>query len=290
FLKLFNSSKLGFDLPNAGSKGRRETTDQSMMRDLIRQAYCPGSDNIWEPVLGTWVDKRLAIAAHLFPWRSADLMDSIFGTGARDKLFSPVNGIFLDPAIEHALDRGFLVIVPDTNLEAKDSAAPWEDKDERHQALKDWETTTPREYRIIVLDATPSSMQEAVFSKQLHNLEFNNLAGLHGRRLQFLNESRPRARYVWWTFLNAITQLNWKGSLKSSKSLIQNEVLKGTRYWGTHGRYVKKNILLGFVNEIGHDVSSIAESIMEHAIEEEEEEGGPADQGPDKLGLAVVAD
>ncbi|KAK0727099.1 hypothetical protein B0T26DRAFT_638862 [Lasiosphaeria miniovina] len=216
-------------------------------------------------------------------------MDSIFGTGARDELFSPFNGISLHPAIEQAFDRGFLVIVPNTNLEAKDSAAPWKDKDERHQALKDWETTTPREYRIMVLDATSSTMQQAVFSKEVYNLEFNNLAGLHGRRLQFLNESRPRTRYVWWTFLNATTQLTWKGSLKSSKSLIQNEVLKGTRYWGTHGRYVKKNILLGFVNEIGHDVSSIAKSTMEHAIEEEEE-GGPADQGPDQLGLAVVAD
>ncbi|KAK0727589.1 hypothetical protein B0T26DRAFT_695111, partial [Lasiosphaeria miniovina] len=169
-----------------------------------------------------------------------DLMDSIFGTGARDELFSPVNGIFLYPLIERAFDRGFLVI--------------------------DWETITSREYRIIV-----------VFSKELYNLEFNNLAGLHGGGLQFLNESRPRARYVWWTFLNAITQLTWKGI-----------VLKGTRYWGTHGRYVKKNMLLGFVKEIGHDVSSIAESIMEHAIEEEE--GGPADQGPDKLGLAVKHD
>ncbi|KAK0723278.1 hypothetical protein B0T26DRAFT_772767 [Lasiosphaeria miniovina] len=166
FVKLFNTSRLGFDL-NATSKGRRETSDQSMMRDLMKQAYCPGSNGIWDPVLGTWVDKKVGIAAHLFPWRSADLMDSIFGIGARDELFSAVNGIFLHSAIEEAFDRGFLVIVPDTNLEPKDSAAPWEDKDERHQALKDWETTFPREYRITVFDATASTMQEVVFPKEV---------------------------------------------------------------------------------------------------------------------------
>ncbi|KAK0706929.1 hypothetical protein B0T26DRAFT_728620, partial [Lasiosphaeria miniovina] len=150
----------------------------------------------------------------------------------------------------------------------------------------DWETTFPRGYRITVLDVTPSTMQEVVFLKEVYKLEFENLAGLHGRRLQFLNEARPRARYMWWTFLSAITQLTWKGSVASPNSLVQKEVLKGTRYWGTYGRYVKKNLLLGFVNEIGHEVSSIAESIMEHAIEEE---GGSANLVPDQSGLVVVA-
>jgi hypothetical protein len=62
--------------------------------------------------------------------------------------------------------------------------------------------------------------------------------------------------------------------------------MKGTRYWGTQGRYVKKNQLLGFVEQIGHDISSIAESIMEHAIEEEESVKPQADE----VGVAVMAD
>ncbi|KAK0718421.1 hypothetical protein B0T26DRAFT_872630 [Lasiosphaeria miniovina] len=79
---------------------------------------------------------------------------------------------------------------------------------------------------------------------------------------QFLNEARPSARY------------------------------ETIGYWGTHGRYVKKNILLGFVdeigydvNEIGHDASSIAESIIEHAIEEEE---GDHHLLPDRNKLATA--
>ncbi|KAK3358196.1 hypothetical protein B0T25DRAFT_517471 [Lasiosphaeria hispida] len=283
FVKLFNSSKLG--LEKAVSKGQQEASDQSTMRDLMKQAYCPSQSNIiWEPVLGTWIDSRYVVAAHLFPWRSADLMGSIFGTGARDELFS--NGIFLDPAIEKAFARGFLALVPDAKVEPENPLAPWEDEEERHKALKEWEMTHPREYRVAVLDATPHCMKEPVFAKKIYGLESETLAGLHGRRLTFLNDARPKARYVWWTFLGAVTQLTWKGSVTNPDSLIQKEVLKRTRYWGTHGKYVKKNMLLGFVQELGHDVGSIAESIMEHAIED----GGPVDPEPDPSGLAIVAD
>ncbi|KAK5656807.1 hypothetical protein OQA88_4355 [Cercophora sp. LCS_1] len=288
FVKLFNSSKLGFALENAASKGRRRTRDQSMMRDLMKQAYCPGNRlAIWEPVLGTWIDPSSAIAAHLFPWQSADFMEPIFGAGARDELFSSANGIFLHHLIEKAFDRGFLVLVPDTKVEAQNPSTPWEDQEERHKALRGWEMTHPREYRIAVLDATPHCMKEPIFDREVYSLESETLAGLHGRRLRFLNDARPRARYVWWGFLSAVTQLTWKGSFANPDSLIQKEVLKGTRYWGTHGKYVKKNMLLGFVQELGHDVSSITESIMDHAIEEE---GGPADPEPDPSGLAIVAD
>jgi hypothetical protein len=287
FVKLFNSSKLGFGLDNAASKGRRETSDQSKIRDLMKQAYCPGYTAVWEPVLGTWVDNGFAIAAHLFPWQSADAMESIFGLGAREELFSSANGIFLHPAIEKAFNRGFLVLVPDTKMDPENPSAPWEDREERHNALRAWEATYPREYRIAVLDATPHSMTENVLANGLYNLGFETLAELHGRRLKFLNDARPRARYVWWTFLSAVTQLTWRGAAGSFDSLTQREVVKGTRYWGTHGKYVKKNMLLGFVQELGHDVSSIAESIMEHAIEDEE---GPADAEPDLLGVAILTD
>lgn len=69
--------------------------------------------------------------------------------------------------------------------------------------------------------------------------------------------------------------------------MIQKEVLKGTRFWGTHGKYVKRNMLLGFVNEIGHDVKSIADSIMKHAIEDDISDDTEADA--DQTGLAIVA-
>ncbi len=104
------------------------------------------------------------------------MMESIFGEGARDDLFSPANGIFLHPSIEKAFDRGFLALVPDTRVEPENPSAPWEeDMEERHKALREWEMTHPREYRVAVLDATPKCMTEPVIAKELYGIEFETL-------------------------------------------------------------------------------------------------------------------
>jgi hypothetical protein len=78
----------------------------------MKQVYCGGNPAlIWEPVLGVWVDNDLAIAAHLFPWRSADMMNAIFGPGSRDELFSAANGLFLHPKIEQAFNSVMLMLL-----------------------------------------------------------------------------------------------------------------------------------------------------------------------------------
>lgn len=289
YVKLFNQAKVGFNLEKAGSKGKRDSRDQSRMRRLMLREYCNNSQGaVWDPVLGTWIDNDAATAAHLFPWVSADFMDDIFGAGAQDELFTPANGLFLQTKLEKAFDRGFFVIIPDAEIEPKNLEAPWEDREERHQAVSEWQSKHPHEYRVKVLDATAKCMTDRVFSKHLHGIE--TIAELDGRRLKFLTNTRPRARYLWWTFLRAVTQLTWNSNLKED-SFIHKEVLAGTRYWGTPGKYVKSNKLLGFIEEIGHDVSHIsdtdpiAKSIMEHAIEEE----GNPNAEPDPTGVMIVA-
>lgn len=287
FIKLFNSSKLGFGIEATAQKGRRDTNDQSKIRALMITEYCPGRPaTVWEPVLGTWISAGEVTAAHLFPWRSADMMDTIFGQGSRNDLFTSANGLLLHNSIEQAFDKGYLVIVPDRDIEPKEPLRPWKDQEARRQRLKEWEATNPKDYKVVVLDARPTMMKEIVFPKQLYGIDVETLAELDGRHLRFLNGTRPRSRYVWWTYLAAITQLGWREG-NAANTRITNEVLKGTRYWGTQGRYVKKNQLLGFVEQIGHDVSSIAtESIMEHAIEEDES----VEPQADVVGVAVMAD
>jgi hypothetical protein len=66
---------------------------------------------------------------------------------------------------------------------------------------------------------------------------------------------------------------------------IQKEAARGMRYWGICGPYVKRNQLLGFVEQIGHDVESI-ESILEHGVEED---AGIAEEA-NMTGLAVISD
>jgi hypothetical protein len=74
------------------------------------------------------------------------------------------------------------------------------------------------------------------------------LLELHNRKLKSLTDFRPRARYIWWTFLFSILKTAWdvQGKNDHYYANVQHlEVTKATRYWGTIGRYVKKGQILG---------------------------------------------
>ncbi|KAI1400229.1 hypothetical protein F4819DRAFT_380121 [Hypoxylon fuscum] len=90
---------------------------------------------------------------------------------------------------------------------------------------------------------------------------------------------------MWWTYLNSVVNLSYR--YKSTRGLgVDKEVELGNRYWGTRGKYVKRNQLLGFVEHLGQDIENISSSsIMEHGIEEEGEE-----EKPNTAAVVVVAD
>ena len=77
--------------------------------------------------------------------------------------------------------------------------------------------------------------------------------------------------------MSATLSTSWKYQENASEFVppqdnIQiQEVQKGVRYWGTHKRFVKRNQLLGFVEELGYDVDSIVYNNEED--DEEDEEG-----------------
>ena len=154
------------------------------------------------------------------------------------------------------------------------------DQAARRDRLKEWELVSPKEFKAVVLDSKPQAMREKVFPL---SYPVQTLNELHGRKLTFLNEFRPKSRYVWWTYLHGLTQVSWRAKA-DGETLIQKEA-KGMRYWGTRGPYVKRNQLLGFVEQIGHDVESI-ESILEHAGEED---AGITEEA-NMTGLAVISD
>jgi hypothetical protein len=65
----------------------------------------------------------------------------------------------------------------------------------------------PKVYKVVVLNATPNIMKRHIFNKQVMVVNIETLAELDGRPLRFSNNTRPRSRYVWWTYLAAITYL-----------------------------------------------------------------------------------
>lgn len=274
WVNLFATSKLGFNLE--GGVGRRDTSHQSNFAQEMVKAYCPDTSNSqpknhrWDPVLRRWGHSELIHAAHLFPWAQKDFMNDIFGDGAIEEIFKPCNGLFLHVDLEKALDKGHIAIVPDVELEPRNPHSPQDDQAERQDRIREWESKSVKEYKVIVVSQQRTVIEKIIFHKD-DNYGVSTLQDLHNRKLIFKTTSRPRARYVWWAFLNTILRTAWT-SKNGDQNVQHAEVRKVTRYWGTRGRYVMQNQLLGFIEELGQDVNSI----VDYAITEEgNEEADP---------------
>ena len=277
FFSLFTSSSQGLNIKTG--VGRRETSDQSNMVQQMKEMYCPDAPAgaLWDPIIGKWGLQGGLHAAHLYAWRQVESMDAIFGPGAKADIFSPVNGLFLGEELEKALDQGLIALVPDVDLELKEGHLPRDNVAERNQRLRDWEKAQVKEYKVAVLDLDNKQVKNTLSWSDKYG-DLKTLAQLDGRQLTFRTHFRPRARYVWWTFMNAVIQTAWRQK-QNEKNVLRQEVAKATRYWGTRGRYVKKNMLRGFVDELGHDI----ESILENSIDDDD----AGDTAPDAV--AVIA-
>ncbi|KAF4449391.1 hypothetical protein F53441_7370 [Fusarium austroafricanum] len=233
FVRLFATSNCGLDI--SGSVGKRDSSVQKNFGAKMAAVYCPNPESEgdrWDPVLATWASSDSINAAHLYPWRQHLFMNEIFGPDSINDLFEPCNGLFLHKKIKRALDLGQVAIVPDLDLDPSDPDRPLDDLKERQDRVKIWEQQKVRDYKFIVLDLANPAMHKNVFTKKL--FEVLTIAELHGRKLQFLTDARPKARYVWWTYLNTILKTSW-----------QND------------KVVQERELIGFVEEIGHDMESI---------------------------------
>ncbi|WXC44646.1 hypothetical protein QX201_004381 [Fusarium graminearum] len=115
---------------------------QSSFEAQMAKQYCPDAPTpgyLWDPILQVWrsPDSGQIKASHLFPSRQANFMNSIFGRDAREKLFSPCNGLFLHPLIDKALHCGYMVIVPDVDFNDR---LPWWKWHNISQAMEYWRT------------------------------------------------------------------------------------------------------------------------------------------------------
>ncbi|KAL7624588.1 hypothetical protein AAE478_006155 [Parahypoxylon ruwenzoriense] len=257
WVKLFFGASGGFGLGNT-SAGPRDKNAQSRMRGGMVGKYheegisekMPG--NIWEPVCGNWCLSAWVHATHLYPWELREHMDVVFGESVEEEITTAVNGLFLIPEIEKALEHGYLAIVPDVCLEPQNEDLT-ADIQMRRRHVKDWEKTDPKEYKVMVLDNTENLKKKLAPVFVNPALNINSLEDLDGRRLQFRTTFRPCPRYK---------GTNGKGT--------DREVELWNRHWGTRGRYVKKNQLLGFVEHVGKDIPSIrsSSSLLGNAIED----------------------
>ena len=253
FMKLFTTSHLGLNITNT-SIGKRDNGAQSKFRaDLldISESRHPDKkrDLVWCPITGGYHTELSMVAAHLFSFRHGqDTMDAIFGKNTTSELFSPYNGILMSNLAESFFDKGYYVIVPQV------SATP------SLQEIKDWHRVEPKTYQIRVLEPDTRAMNQLIGETD------QRWRDLDGQKVSFRGDFRPRARYLYFTYCMAILRKSWN---KDKPAIALSDEL-GKPYWGTAGRYIKKNMLRGFVQELGHEYDELLEGAMSDSSNEEE--------------------
>ncbi|KAL6716749.1 hypothetical protein ACLMJK_006317 [Lecanora helva] len=248
FVHLFIGAKTGLNLKN--EPGQRDDTLQSSFRaDLIlkmgSQDQDPRRGAMWCPIQKGCFDEENVVAAHLFPHKAGESnMDAIFGR-LRDaegfsELWKAENGMLWSNAAEKRFSAGYFVIVP---------AVPDEPSQEDICA---WETTHPRQYKIWVLNPSDSSM------KQLMGRSEKAWRDLDGELVEFKTDFRPRACYLYFAYCTAMLRrwLTGPGRLEIGKGELCERV------WGTPGKYMRDNMLRGFVEEMGYYFEHLMEGAM----------------------------
>ncbi|KAL8650062.1 MAG: hypothetical protein Q9210_004044 [Variospora velana] len=254
FVEVFISSPIGFNIKQVCRGKRDGTRQQNFAIDLIsRQNSChpdPSLEHYWCPILAEWYSKSAMTAGHLVAWRCGSHgMRAIFGDDPNDakgntELFKAENGIYWSREAEDRFSAGLFVMVPDVP------------EDPTVSQIKNWEQDSPKEYKIMVLDREHKLMR-----MRLGAYTTETWADKHGQKVQFRGDFRPRARYIYFTYCEALLKQSFVHQ-SLHYDIAKKECPK--RYWGTPGRYVLKNALRGFIEVMGHQYSHILNGGIDH--------------------------
>ncbi|CAG8932929.1 unnamed protein product [Penicillium salamii] len=87
---------MGLVVSGTGDR-KRNSRDQSSFKKRLIDKYDAETRELscsWCPVLGQWIDKGMAEASLIFPWKHGQAtMDAIFGEIRPSKIFSERNGL-----------------------------------------------------------------------------------------------------------------------------------------------------------------------------------------------------
>ena len=275
FMQLWTTSTKGLRiLVTETGRGKRSRHIQAQFREKLIEA-CKSShpdptiDNLWCPIIGHFFPEESMHAAHIFPWAEGQVaMDEFFGRELKnvEELNEIQNGLMLSSFAEKRLEDGDIVLVPDI----KDAAS--------QEEIDAWSESEPKEYKIRVTNPKAKGMDHAHQGYVYANRK-ETWNDLDGRKVLFSSDHRPRARYLYWQYCKTVLRQSWKEKGIKAKDVLLRE--RGKKFWGTKGPYIKKRMLLAFVEQLGHD----HEELMENAIVESEEDNNP-ESDPSALLLA----
>ncbi|KAI0552366.1 hypothetical protein F4679DRAFT_535394 [Xylaria curta] len=273
WMSMFTCSRIGLNMAKVDVSVRERSDQGAFKKDILRDYNLEPdrSDKnkrglYWSVVHGTWEVDDAMTAAHIFPvsW-GQKMMTEMFGDECKDELFSSRNGLLLPRAVERAMDEWAIVIVPDL--------ANNPDINE----VKPWIASAPREYKFRVLDHNHPEL-----NKRISSSDDDTRLGkdLDQSRLVFRGSYRPRARFLWLWFACAILKRFWASPIHGAPEKLTSQFGRGV--WATAGHYLRRDFVLGIMEEMGHEIDDLMlEGAMPALVEE--------DKVPNKAVAAMLA-
>lgn len=145
--------------------------------------------------------------------------------------------------VEDHFTKGLLLIVPNVKNDA--TAAD----------MNAWQAGEPKSYKIRITNPNHPAMRLVIDPTYQSKKWFE----LDNREVHFKGDFRPRARYLYWHYCMNILRHSW-GS-PNPTTMLKPEM--GKKFWGTRGKYVKKEFLEGIVEEMGHEYDDLLEGAAE---------------------------
>ena len=251
WVEFYTSSTLG--LGSRSFAARNRTKSRRELEEVSKQMHpVPVKKGYWWcPITSSYHSSSAMTAAHLYPWKSGqNAMAEIFGEEATGELFSARNGLLLSTSAERYLDSGAIAFVP---------AIGDEPSSEQTEA---WNAASVKEYKIRVLRPKDKGMDElCAYSSNLTWKELEN------QPVTFQGEYRPRARYLYYAYCVALLRLAYS----VEKKPVALKTSLGMKNWGATASYLRKSMVRGFVNAVGHDF----DELMEDSLSDDEDEPDP---------------
>ena len=269
FMQLWTTSTKGLGLLGIDTREGKPSLDmQEQFREKLIEACKsqhpdPIVPHLWCPIIGHFFPEESMHAAHIFPWSQTQIsMSEIFGQELKNasELNEIQNGLMLSSFAEKRLEDGDIILVPDI--------ADTANQDE----IDAWSESEPKAYKIRVTNPKAKGMNRVHQGYVTQKETWNDL---NGKKVQFSSAHRPHARYLYWHYCKTMLRQSWK-----EKGVEATDV-QLEKVWGPKGPYMKKRMLLAFVEQMGHG----HEALMENAIVESEEDNNP-ESDPSALLLA----
>ncbi|KAJ9286803.1 hypothetical protein DTO021C3_5535 [Paecilomyces variotii] len=250
--RVMSASKL--KLQRQGPKHNQSKYRERVIRYLQAQ---PHESVVWCHILGRALPRSSVKAAHIVPKSlESEQLSYFFGASELRVSMDKRNGLTLLDTLEECLDAGQIVIVP-MPPQPEEEATRWKCLVIDHE----------------IMDNVVLAMDDTIRFKDIH-----------GKALEFLSNSRPAKRYLYFRFI--ITYLFHKRRA-SNLEWVEEVEAKGT-LWATPGPYLRKSMLVALARRASDHYAP--EAFWNGTFEESKESPGRSAAEEEILAHALQVD